>query len=390
MALRAHPRERGSILILALLTSAAASIAGMYLVLTADLRTRASRYLVRSADASRVALSGLQLARHRLDAAPGWTGAVASDPVDPNEAVTVDASPIGSYMASVTSIGAIGDATQTVTADLRAVAHPALTFRVVSATTLTFSDAAVGGYLRANGDVEVLGSLDFYGALVTTEGSVVDGSVPSGQVEMVPDDLAPPAVSLSEYAALSSPLVGVPSEDGAFVLERVAFRPDANPYGGTHPSGAYTFDAGGVEVVLRDVFVAGCLTFTSCPKVTIERGYHHERVDAGLASLLCDGDLDVVFGDDLSELVFLMDFDGDGDLLGVHPAGIEGVVRVGGVFRGGGGGKIAGTLVANEVVLAGALELGGSTTVDSQPVRGFIEPGPWDVVPGSVGKGAGG
>lgn len=382
-------RDRGSILVLALLTSAAASIAGMYLVLTADLRTRASRYLVRSADASRVALSGVQLARQRLGVDGNWTGSVVVDPVDSSQTVTVVAATMGEYLASVNSVGAIGDATQTVTADLRAVPHPAIGFRAFSATTIEFVDATVGGFLRANGDVTVTGSLDFFGALVTTDGSTVDGAVPPQQIEFVPTTMLRPAASLSTYSSLSSPLVGVPLDSGKYVLEGVAFRPDSNPYGGVNTAGAYVFDAGGTEVILRDVYVSGCLTFTSCPKVTVEYGYHHERSDASLASLLCDGDLEIVFGDALSELVFLTDFNGDGDLVDVHPASIEGVIWVGGTFEGGGGGKMQGALLANRVILAGGVDLAGSSLLSTQPVREFIEPGVWDIVPGSVGKGGG-
>ena len=50
-------RARGSVLVLALMVSAAAAIAGMWMVLSSYLRVRANRYLVRASDATRVARS---------------------------------------------------------------------------------------------------------------------------------------------------------------------------------------------------------------------------------------------------------------------------------------------------------------------------------------------
>lgn len=374
---------------LALLVSATASIAGMYLVLTADLKLRSSRYLVRAADASRVALSGLQVSRDRLGQDPGWTGATVSAPELTAQSVTITAESTGIYLASITSVGAVADATQMITAGVRAMADPVLDFNLYSRTTIAFQNAVAGGAYRCNSDVTVEGELDFYGTIVTVERRSVSPKVPPGQVLKVATAMNPPDVSISYYESGSTPLVSVPWDVDldAYLLERISLRPNSNPYGGTNTFGAYSFNAGGKDLVIRDVYVAGCLLIQNCASVRVERGFHAIRSTPGIATLLTTCDLELRLESSLSEVLLMTDFNGDGDILDVFNPYVEGVVFVQGEFKGTYGGVIDGCVVCTSAVLAGTVDLGDSPVLGVQPVVGFIEPGPWGVVAGSIGEG---
>ncbi len=372
---------------LALLVSAAASIAGMYMVLSADLGVRKNRYLTRAADAARLGLSGLQIARARLGADASWTGATAVDPLVTAESVTVTATVIRPSVAHVEAVGAAGDATQSVRADLRAVPHQSLEFRVVSATTITLDECTIGGSLRANGNVLANGDVDFYGAIETTQGSVVTSEVAPSQVTLVSTQIVPPAVSLSTYSSAASSLIGVPMQGNAFLLEDLAFRPDANPYGATNANGAYVLDAGGGDVVFRDVYVEGTLIVENAGTVTIERGFHLVRANQSFASLLIEGDLVLRLETALAEYLSLVDFNGDSDVLDLFAPAIEGVIYVTGAFVGPYSGQVSGTLLASSVTLTGVANLKSSSIVAAQPVVEFTLAGPWDVVPGTIDEG---
>ena len=381
-------RDRGSILVLALLVSAAASVAGMYMVLTSDLRVRANRYLSRAADASRVALSGLQPSREHLAGNPGWTGADFSDPVEPSQSVSVSVVSTGIYRARATCLGVVGDATQGIAADLRAVPHKSIDFNVFSATTVEFDNASTGGYVRANGDVTAVGSIDFSGNLETTSGSAVTIQIPSEQIRLDPDPMLPPPASVPYYASLASPLVLLPIDidTGALVLENQTLRPNFNPFGATNPNGAYLIDAGGLNVIVRNVYIEGLLVIRNSPLVLIEQGFHLERVEQGLASLMVEGGLDLRLQNPLDETSSLIDYNGDGDLFDLFLPSVEGIVYASGLFEGPYGGTIAGAIVAGQVRIKGMPNLIDSTALDSQPVYEFIEQGSWDVVAGSIGR----
>lgn len=372
---------------LALLVSAAASIAGMYMVLTADLGVRRNRYLTRAADAARIGLSGLQLARARLGADGTWTGGTVVDPQTSTDSVTITATMLRPCVAHVEAVGAAGDATQSVRADLRAVQHPALDFRVVSATTVTFDECTIGGSIRANGDVLANGDVDFYGALETTQTSTVAHEIPAGQVTKVANTIVPPVASIATYSAAASSLIGVPLAGAAYLLEDVALRPDANPYGATNANGAYVFDAGGADVILRDVYVEGTLIFENVGTVTIEEGFHLVRANQSFASLLVDGDLEVRLETALAEYLSLVDFNGDGDVLDLYTPEIEGVIYATGAFVGPYAGQVKGSILANEVTLTGVATLKSSSIIAAQPVVEFTLAGPWDIVPGTIDEG---
>lgn len=381
-------RDLGSVLILALLVSAAGSIAGMYMVLRWDLISRANRYLGRAADASRLGLAGLQAARERLDSDPGWTGGALSDPTLNGQTINVSMTSLGIYRARASSTGAVGDATQTIVGDLRAVSHRSVAYSVYSATTVEFDNATVGGYVRANGDVTAIGELDFSGNLQTLDGSAVPGDIDSSQVVFVQDPLGSPSIAFTQYISGATPLLGLPIEmgTGAILLENTSLRPDNNPFGGTNAFGAYLIDAGGQPVVIRDVYVLGCLLIRGASSTLIEQGYHHNRAELGLASIITDGPLEVRLENALNESDLWIDYNGDGDLLDSFAPSIEGVVCTMSTFVGPFGGTVSGTILGYQVTITGMPTLEKTSAIPSNPVVGFIEPGPWDLVAGSIGK----
>lgn len=381
-------RERGSVLVLALLVSAAASVAGMYMVLTSDLRMRANRYLSRAADASRVSLAGLHAARIQLGINPGWAGGSFADPDLPSQGMSVTVISTGALTSQATCVGVVGDATQGIAADLMAVPDPALSFNLFSATTVDFDNVTCGGYIRANGDVIGTGEVDFSGTLETLAGSNVTSQIESRQTRYVSALLVPPPVSMAFYVARSSPLLGLPidGETGALLVEDLSLRPDSNPYGATNPRGAYLIDASGQKVEIRNVYVEGMLVVRGATNILIEQGFHLERVDIGLASIVADGPIDLRLQNSLDETVSLIDFNGDADLFDLFQPSIEGIVYTTADFEGPQGGLIRGAVVANRIRLTGVPDLKDSSALNTQPVYEFTEPGSWDVVAGSIGR----
>ncbi|MFH0945517.1 MAG: hypothetical protein V2A76_10005, partial [Planctomycetota bacterium] len=361
---------------------------GMYMVLTADLRSRANRYLSRAADASRVSLAGLHAARIQLGGNPGWTGGNFRDPDAPSQGVTVTASSTGVLTSRATCVGVVGDATQGISADLMAVPDPVLGFNLFSATTIELDNVTSGGYVRANGDITATGDLDFSGTVETLSGSSVTLQIESRQVHYVSETLVPPAVSMAFYASRASPMLGLPvdTETGAILLENISLRPDSNPYGATNPKGAYLIDAPGQKLAIRNVYVEGLLVVRGATHILIEQGFYLVRVDNGMASLVANAPIDLRLQNSLDESVSLIDFNGDGDLFDLFQPSIEGVVYSSSSFTGPQGGLIKGAVVANQIHLTGMPDLRDSSALATQPVYEFTEPGPWDVVAGSIGR----
>lgn len=386
----ARSGERGSILVLALLVSAASAIAGMWMVLTSDLGVRRNRYLVRAFEASRVSQGGLQLARERLGADPAWTSAIVTDPVDPTQVLTVSVQSVAYKYVQATSVGAVADSTQIVTADLRAVSHPSLWYQAVSSGTITFLDSTVGGFLRANSNVLGEGDVDFSGSVETMDRATVTDQIDPKQVVKVSEALAPPPIPIDDYVRFSSPLLSLPYDDDeeAYVLEKSSLTPLSNPFGAANAEGAYSIDGKGAAVVLRDVYIVGSLTIYNVTEVRIERGYSHRNAVAYLATLLVEGPILMSLESPLVELVEAYDYNQDGDLLDVHPPEVEGVIHAYGSFTGPYGGTVRGVILANEVLIGGNASLQASPSLLTQPIVGYVLPGSWEIVAGSIGRGS--
>ncbi len=380
-------REHGSALILALLISASAAIAGMWMVLTTDLRARANRYLARAADSTRNAESGLEIARVELGKDAGWSGITCGLGASDAGEVTVLATPAGVYRSSVHSIGKLGETLQSITAELRAPAHASLSFNVVSASTITIDDAVLGGHLRANGSVIATGDVSFNGTLETSTGSTVTSAIPSSQVAYVSSAIAPPTVDINGLAARCTPLVGVPysAADQALLIERVRLSPASDPYGGVNAAGAYVLDAGGKAVVLRDSCIVGMLIVTDAAVVRVENAYRHERADASLPSLLADCDLELRACGTLDEAALQVDMNGDGDMSDVLPSELDGIVLSKGKLT------LASTAIVKGVAMGQTVAIGSAPTLTDEaqlattPVREFIAAGAFEIVAGSVG-----
>jgi hypothetical protein len=384
-------RDRGSVLVLALLVSAASAIAGMWMVLTSDLRARANRYLARAGDATRFAIAGLELARLELGNNSEWDG--DTFPVGPKGGsagtATVAAEPVGFARSEVSSVGALADTTQTVIAELRAPFDPSLEFNVVSGSTITIRQAVCGGHLRANGNVTTDGTIAFSGTLETTTGSSVSDAIASSQVAFVNGTLAPPPFAIEELLDFASPLVGVPFDSAlaALLVDRTSLTPAFNPYGAENALGAYSLDAGGGNVVLRDLYVRGMLVIKNATLVTVTRGYRHERVETSLPTLVVQGALDLKLEASLDEPALFTDLNGDGDMLDSFPPAVIGIVRASGAMTLPYGGTIQGSALGSSVTIVGATTFSNDAQLATQPVRGYIEPGAYDIVAGTIGEG---
>lgn len=381
-------RKTGSILVLALIVSATASIAGMHLMIVSDLRVRRSYALARIQDAVRVASSGLQYARSRLGANAGYPGGTITDPEFAQSTFVLDVDAAGVLKVHATSTGTVSDATFATQADLIAPAHPALGFNVFSASTIHLHDATLKGYLRANGNVTAEGVVDFFGALMTTSGSNVTNQIAAGQIEFVPEALAGPTLPLAAYQSLAATLIDPPVVNGKITLNGVALRPDRNPYGSTNARGAYVLDAASRQVDLLDVYVNGSLTILNANSVKIAQGCHFVPFDPSLATLLVDGPLSAQLQDDLRESSLALDLNGDGDLIDVFSPRLEGVVATSDALTITGAGTLKGCFLAQSVTLEGYPKFESAQSFQSQPIEGFVVPGPWNILAGTIQQGS--
>lgn len=389
MPASARSRKNGSILVLALIVSATASIAGMHLMIVSDLRVRRSYALARIQESVRVSSSGLQYARGRLGISAGYEGGDVTDPAFPQATFTLEVEPAGILKVHATSTGTFGDATSASHADLIAPGHPALGFSVFSASTIHLDDVTLKGYLRANGNVTAHGVVDFFGALMTTTGSNVTAQIAPGQVEFVPQAMTPPTLPIASYQSLSATLIDPPVVQGKVCLKGIALRPDHNPYGSTNARGAYVLDAGHRSVELLDLYVNGSLTILNTHNVTIGQGCHFVPFDPALATLLVDGDLNAQMQDDLREASLAVDLNGDGDLIDVFAPRCEGVIGVSGALAITGSGTLKGAFIAESVTLEGYPKFEIAQSFKSQPVEGFVVPGPWNILSGTIQQGTG-
>ena len=382
--------QRGSILVLALLVSASAAVLGMWMVVTGDLKVRKTRYLVRRADAHRIGDSGVELARGMLGNNPAWAGASVTNPKYTNQTLVVSVSDVAYRVARVESLGSISDTTAAVTADVRAVPVKALWYNVFSDLPLTLDNATVGGYLRTNGEVLAVGTIDFSGTVEVIEGKAVAPEINPSQVFETADVVPVPAVNIATYTSAATPLSAVPEVDGDLVLEKVYLSPSSNPYGGLNPDGIYVLDAGARDVVIRDVYIEGTLVVVDVGNVLVEQGYYHTRARSHLATLIVEGDLDLRLESAIGEVDLGADLDGSGlvELAAEYGPAIDGgIVYVTGRFVGARGGFIRGCVIADEVVLVGRVELYEDPDLDELPVMEFTESGSWEIVPGSIIEG---
>lgn len=382
-------RKNGSILVLALIVSATASIAGMHLMIVSDLRVRRSYALARIQDAVRVSSSGLQYARAKLGASAGYQGESVTDPAFPQSTFVLDVNTAGVLKVHATSTGTSSDATFSSHADLIAPPHPALGFNVFSGSTIHLHDTTLKGYLRANGNVTAEGVVDFFGALMTTSGSNVTQQIAAGQIEFVPEAMSPPTLPFSAYQSLAATLINPPVVNGKVTLSGVALRPNQNPYGSTNARGAYVLDAGTRAVDLVDVYLNGSLTILNATTVRIGQGCHFVPFDPALATLLVQGSLDAQLQDDLREASLALDLNGDGDLVDTFAPRLEGVVGVLGTLKVVGAGTMKGCFIGEMVTLEGYPKIETAQSFASQPVEGFVVPGPWNILAGTIAQGTG-
>jgi hypothetical protein len=87
--------------------------------------------------------------------------------------------------------------------------------------------------------------------------------------------------------------------------------------------------------------------------VFVERGFYLRRADASLASLLVTGNLDLRLETALFEAALLMDLNGDGDMLDVHPPSVAGIVWCSGALTLPYSGSLLGSAMGQSVKIVG-------------------------------------
>lgn len=378
-------KEVGSVLVLSLVVASMATIVGMQLIMTKDLARRRVEYLVDSSNAARVAAGGLEIARVRLGQDPSWVG-VNIGSSQAGDALSVVVEGVGPMDAIAECRAQVGGSSSVLRATLRAEGHPALGYNIVSASDMTIESVVLlGGKLCALGDIVSESPVSLVGAVLATSSSV-SGMITGASVTNPGTKFRVPQMPMGEYVAVCSLLHSLPTDArGRVLLVRTSLTPSSNPFGAENPLGVYCLDAGGRDVVVRDFYLDGTFLIRNAGRVTMEGGLHMTPAVPHLATLLVDGDLDLRLGVPLVELVSVMDYNRDGDLLDTFAPLVGGVAQVEGEFVGPYGGVVRGAIIARSTVLRGVVTLQGATS-GGGPVVGYVADGAWQVVSGSVAK----
>ncbi len=312
---RPRPRERGGILLAALVVTMLAATLLIGAAYDAGMRLRLGDQLQDGAMALVCAQAGLENAQRMAstdttltmtDCAPlwinnktvglGWVSVTALDPGDgkvPPEGATGSSS---ADTVQLSATGQVGTITRTLAAEYVRWPHEAMKQAVYSRTTIDLSGVTVEGRLRANGAVTLSTTSDIYGDITTLLGKSVTAGLDDDNTDIyfVADTLGLPAVDFDWFhdagEAITLPVTRL--------LSNKVYGPGVNPSGTASPDGIYYIDASGGNVYLQNVAVIGTLAVLNANTVFIGSSlgvptnyYHVPHDPARMPALVVQGDL---------------------------------------------------------------------------------------------------
>jgi Tfp pilus assembly protein PilX len=371
----ARARERGGILLAALLVTMLAATLLIGAAYDATLRLRMRDKLQDGAMALVCAQAGLENAQRMAstdttftmtDSAPLWLsnkavgrGAASVTAIDPGDGFMA---PSGSDLSTsadtvrLTSTGQVGTITRTLMADYVRFPHSALKQAVYSRTLLDLGGVTVEGRLRAHGAVTLISACDVYGDITTLLGQTVTAALDDGDTDIfyVTSTLGMPAVDFVWYRNAGKRITLPPSRK----ISNKVYGPGLNPTGVASPEGIYWIDATGGTVEFKNVAVIGTLAVINATTVYIQdtggapTTYYQEPADPQrMPALLVQGNLSMyIEGSSYSFSVLGTPY--------TKTCGIQGVIYCTGTFWGPQlnatlPGSYDGTIIANEVHLRG-------------------------------------
>jgi hypothetical protein len=373
---RARERERGGILLAALVITALAATLLIGAAYDATMRLRMRDKVQDGAMALVCAQAGLENAQRMAstdttltmtDLAPLWInnkpvgrGAVSVTALDPGDGMIAPSGASLSSTADTVRLSAAGQVTRTLTAEYVRLPHGAMKQAVYSRTTIGLDGITVEGRLRAHGAVTLLTTADIYGDITTLTGQTITAALDDGNTDLhyVADTLGMPAVDLDWFhdagQRITLPMTRT--------LSNKVYGPSVNPSGPASPDGIYWIDAAGGDVYLQNVAVIGTLAVLNANTVYIgtalgaTTNYYHEPADpVRMPALLVEGNLSMY----IEGNTFSFTLSGTPYNL---PCGIKGVIYCTGVLWGpqvnaSHKATFTGSIIAHEVHLRGPATL---------------------------------
>lgn len=397
--------RRGSIYLLVIIVSAILTTIGLTTIAVVARELQSSRLVGSVGKARMLAVSGVDLAGHRLTNTPGWRTLYASTPIVNAEAIgsgivtvtmgALDAAPLSPV--SVLAEATVGEATQlmSVTFQPRAVPFDTLSHAVHVAGDAVFNGAIVyaDAPIAANNNIIAISSeID---ADVEATGNINGGSylglITSGSALLS----VPAATMFDDFAARAVPIPFASLPSGR--IEDVVLSPGNQPYTGvTHPAGLYVIDCQGSNITVRNCRIVGTLILLNVGASSrISDAVLMEPARPGEPTLLVQGSITIRLRQFLlSEPDLGTNFNPAGSPYeGVedstiddrYPSEIRGLIYVSGTL------SCVDRAVFDGVVLAGRLECRDTfivrhdRAIQSLPPDGFVEqpvftaqPGTWE------------
>jgi len=382
--------ERGSVLVLALLTMLLVLTAAMSLSHDASRRLMVAVRIADGAEAQYLSGAGLEYACVRLGLDSSWTAAENVAPDPEGGTFKVVAQSITELTRALVSTGVRNETLDTVTGTARPVPHPSLAYHGCAFGVITFESGAnvANALLRSHGDVNATAPILFGGQVTAPDGALVTSLILPAQVVRVSGALPALAPSAAFFAARCTPLTGLPEPTpGTLLMEHAALTSTLNSLGPTPgPGGRYTIDCLGKSLRIRRSFLRGMLVARNCAGLSVEDGVHFERHDTIYPTLLCyGGPMTIRLSDVLNEFGDGIDYNGDGDDDDVHASEIAGIAwgSAGVVLRG--SGTIRGCLIGTSLTLGESPLFQSDPALENDRVLGFISSSPWELDPGSMG-----
>ena len=397
--------RRGSIYLLVIIVSAILTTIGLTTIAVVARELQSSRLVGSVGKARMLAVSGVDLAGHRLTNTPDWRTLYASTPIVDAEAIgsgivtvtwsALDAAPLSPV--SVLAEATVGEATQlvSVTFQPRAVPFDTLSRAVHVAGDAVFNRAIVyaDAPIAANNNIIAISSeID---ADVEATGNINGGSYLGLTTSGTALLSVPAPVLFADYAAraVHIPFASLP----AGRIDNVVLSPGNQPYTGvTHPAGLYVIDCQGANITVRNCRIVGTLILLNVGASSrISQAVLMEPARPGEPTLLVQGSITIRLRQFLlSELDLGTNFNPvgspyegveDSTIDDRYPSEIRGLTYVSGTL------SCLDRAVFDGVVLAGRLECSDTfivrhdRAIQKTPPDGFVDqyiytaqPGTWE------------
>lgn len=311
-------RQRGSILIVAVIVTLITSFMVIGAVYQGSLRLRQRSQLGDAGVALAGAQAGLESAAYLAQKSDSWrilqgTGAwiasqdigkgrvsvAATDPADGSVEIVLGTASSAADTVRLVAAGSFQGLTRKLQADYLPPPHEIVTYVVSSLSTVGLQNVDVTGRIRANSTISDYGGVTLNGNLTTVEGAAVSASLVDTDTDtvFVADSLAFPDINFAYLKSVAEPLT-VPWDR---TFSNHVLTPDRNHWGAASSEGIYSIDGGGGEIYMYNCYLEACLVVYNTTVFNIHGRwssdavwfYHASPDTTRLPALVVDGDIDM-------------------------------------------------------------------------------------------------